>query len=200
MIRSRVTARLARLLLIATLLAACAPTPPEPSPSASTSPSVTPGPSDAAADAALAVAREFVADWRGRRYEQLVEHVALADRKRYIPAVIIRLLRQFDELAEVTDMVGETGPPFPSSAPADAPVEGPIPALALDLRLTFETIRFGTVQIRSRLLLTEGPQDWEVRWSPSVLFRALRDGDSLALQRTPAPRGRIVGVDGNDLG
>ena len=126
MIGSRVMTRFARLLVVATLHAACAPATPEPS--ASTAPSVTPAPSNAPADAALAVARQFAADWRGRRYEQLVEHVAVADRKRYIPAVIIGLLRQFDELAQVTDVVGETGPPFPSSAPADAPAEGPTPA------------------------------------------------------------------------
>lgn len=193
MIRSRVMARLARLLLMATLLAGCAPAP-EPSPSAG--PSATAAPDAAAAEAAGVVARQFVADWRERRYEQLIELVALQDRKRYVPAVIIRLLRQFDELAGVTGMVGETGAPSRSSAYSDAPAQGPVPALAVQLSLTFETERFGTVAVRSRLVLTQGPQGWEARWSPSLLFPALGDGDSLALLRTPAPRGRIVGVAG----
>lgn len=194
MIRSRVVTRLTRLLLISTLLAACAPTTPEPSPSPG--PSATAAPSDAEADAAAAVARQFVADWREQRYEQLIELIARHDRKRYIPAVIIRLLRQFDELAAVTSMVGETGPPIRSSARADSPAEGPLPAFAVHLSLTFQTDRFGPVAIRTRLLLTQGSQGWEARWSPSLLFPALGDGDSLGLLRTPAPRGRIVGVAG----
>ncbi|MEO8638459.1 MAG: hypothetical protein ABI458_00935, partial [Chloroflexota bacterium] len=117
MIRSRVMTRLARLLLIATLLAACAPTPPEPSPSPG--PSTTPAPSDAAADAAGVVARQFVADWSDQRYDELINLLAVQDRARYIPAVIIRLLRQFDELAAVTSMIGETGTPIRSTAAAD---------------------------------------------------------------------------------
>ncbi|MEX0625333.1 MAG: penicillin-binding transpeptidase domain-containing protein [Chloroflexota bacterium] len=194
MIRSRVTMRLAMLLLTATVLAGCAPTPPEPSPSAG--PSATAAPRDPEADAAGLVARQFVAEWSERRYEQLIDLVAVQDRKRYIPAVIIRLLRQFDELAGVTSMVGETGPPIRSSAHPDVPAEGPVPAFAVHLSLTFQTDRFGTVAIRTRLLLTRGPQGWEARWSPSLLFPALGDGDALALQRTAAPRGRIVGVAG----
>ncbi|MBA3689614.1 MAG: hypothetical protein H0W81_12445 [Chloroflexi bacterium] len=192
MIRSRVMARLARLLLIGTLLAGCALAP---EPSQSPPSSVTPAPSDAAADAALVVARQFVADWRERRYEQLIDLLAFADRERYIPAVIIRLLRQFDELAGVTAMVGETETPIRGSADADA-AEGPVPAFAVQLTLTFETDRFGTVALRPRLLLTQGPQGWVARWSPSLLFPDLGDGDSLALLRTAAPRGSIVGVDG----
>ena len=194
MIRSGVTTRLARLLLVATLLAACAPTSPEPS--ASTPPSVTPAPSDAAADAALAVARQFVADWSDRRYEQLVELVAYPDRERYIPAVIIRLLNQFDRLVGATSMVGEAETPSPATAHPDPGAEGPVPAVAIQLTLTFKTDRFGTIALRPRLLLTEGPQGWVARWSPSLLFPDLRDGDTLALLRTPAPRGRIVGVGG----
>lgn len=194
MIRSRVMTRLARLLLIATLLSACAPTPPEPSPSPE--PSATPASSDAAADAAGVVARQFVADWSDRRYDELIDLLAVQDRARYIPAVIIRLLRQFDALAAVTSMIGETGTPIRSTAAADATAEGPIPAFAVQLNLTFETDRFGTVPIRPRLLLTQGPQGWEARWSPSLFSPALGDGDSLALVRAPAPRGRIIGVAG----
>ena len=192
MIRSRVMTRLARLLLIATVLAACAPTTPEPSPSAG--PSATAAPSDAEADAASVVARQFVAEWQDQRYEQMMQLIAREDRKRYIPAVIIGLLRQFDELAGVTSMVGQTGPPTRTSAHGDVPAQGPVPAFAVHLRLTFQTDRFGTVAIRSRLLLTREAQGWEARWSPSLIFPVLGDGDSLALQRTPAPRGRIVGV------
>jgi cell division protein FtsI/penicillin-binding protein 2 len=193
MIRSRGMALLTKVLLLATLLAACAPAP---EPSASPEPSATAAPSDPAADAALVVARQLVANWSERRYEQLIGLIAPEDRARYIPAVIIRLLRQFDELASVTSVVGQVGTPIRSSALADPRVGGPVPAYAVQLRLTFDTDRFGTVAIRPRLQLTQGPQGWVARWSPSLLFPTLGDGDSLALMRTPAPRGRIVGVAG----
>src|SRR6185295_4079079 len=74
--------------------------------------------------------------------------------------------------------------------------EGPVPAYEIPLTLAFETVRFGNVTIHPTLLLTQGAKGWEARWSPSLVFPALRDGDTLALLRTSAPRGRIVGVDG----
>ena len=194
MIRPGVRTRLTRLLLLATLLAACAPTPPEPSTSAP--PSATPTPSEPAADAALVVADQFVAAWSERRYEQLVDLVAYPDRQRYIPAVIIHLLNQFDQLAGVTSIAGVTKAPHVASAPPDSGAEGPVPAIAVPLTLTFETDRFGKMALGRTLLLTQGPEGWVARWNPSLLFPDLHDGDSLALLRTPAPRGRIVGVDG----
>ena len=194
MIRSGARTRLARLLLIATLLAGCAPAPPGPSHSAG--PSSTPAPSEPEADAARVVADQFVAAWSEKRYEQLVDLVAYSDRERYIPAVIIHLLKQFDQLVGVTTMAGETGAQLPSSVAPDAGAEGPVAAVAVPLTLTFETDRFGTISLRPTLLLTQGPQGWVARWRPSLLFPDLRDDDTLAMQRVPAPRGRIVGVNG----
>jgi cell division protein FtsI/penicillin-binding protein 2 len=192
MTRWRVMARIARLLLVATLLTGCAPTTPEPIPS----PSPTAAPGDPAAEAAHVVARTFVAQWRARRYDAMVELLAPQDRERYVPAKITGLLRQFDELSEVTRTQVETGAPIRSSAPADATAEGPVPAYEIPLSLTFETVRFGNVTIHPTLFLTQGARGWEARWNPSLLFPAVRDGDTLALLRTAAPRGRIVGVAG----
>jgi cell division protein FtsI/penicillin-binding protein 2 len=192
MILPGVMARLASLLLIATLLAACAPTPPEPSPSAS----ATPSPTDEAAEAAHVVARQFVAHWRAGRYDSMVALLAPADRDRYTPTAITGLLAQFEELAAVTHTDVETGTPVRASAPADAPAEGPVPAYEVPLSLTFETARFGEVAIHPTLVLTQGATGWQARWSPSLVFPTLGDGDTLALLRTPAPRGRIVGADG----
>jgi penicillin-binding protein 2 len=185
-------ARIARLLLVAMLLAGCAPTTPEPSPTSS--PTVAAG--DPAAEAAHVVARTFVAQWRAGRFDAMVELLAPQDRERYVPAEITGLLRQFAELSEVTRTQAETGVPIRSSAPGDAAAQGPVPAYEIPLRLTFETVRFGNVTIHPTLLLTQGANGWEARWNPSLLFPALRDGDTLALLRTPAPRGRIVGVAG----
>jgi penicillin-binding protein 2 len=192
MIRSRVITRLARLLLVATLLAACGPVTPEPS----AGPSANATPTDPAAEAAHAVARQFVANWRNRLFGQMVELVAPQDRARYTPAAITALLGQFNDLAGVTHATVETGTPVRASAPSDATGEGPIPAYQVPLRLTFQTNRFGEVAIHPTLLLTRGGQGWEARWSPSLVFPALHDRDTLALLRTPAPRGSILGVGG----
>ena len=192
MTRWRAMARIARLLLVTALVVGCAPTPPEPSPG----PSASAAPTDPAADAARVVARKFVAQWRGHRYDQMVELLAPQDLERYTPAVITGLLRQFDELTEVTRADVETGTPLRSSAPPDAAAQGPVLAYEVPLSLTFETVRFGTVALHPKLLLTQGPNGWEARWSPSLLFPALGAGGSLALLRTAAPRGRVVGVDG----
>ncbi len=192
MIHTRGAAWGARLLLVAILVASCTSPTDTPSPTASASPE----PTDAAADAAQLVARKFVAGWRGRRYERMTELLAAADRNRYTPEAITALLRQFDELAGVTRIVGEAGTPIRTTAPGDGPAPGPVPAFEVPISIGFETNRFGNVSVRRMLLLTEGTEGWEARWRPSLLFPGLGDGARLDLERTPAPRGRIVAVDG----
>jgi penicillin-binding protein 2 len=193
MTRSRTRASIATLLLIATVLAACSPVIPVPS----ASPSPTAAPPDEASDAVRLVARKFVAGWRGRRYERMTELMAPADRERFTPQRITDLFRQLDELAGVTRIVGEAGSPIPTSASPTGTGEGPLPAFEVPISMTFETERFGNQSFRRMLVLTEGPEGWEVRWKPSLLFPSLGDDDTLAVQRIPAPRGQIVGVDGS---
>ena len=193
MIPSRVMARTARLLLVTTLLAGCASAP-TPEPSATPSASAAPG--DPAADAARLVARKFVAAWRGGRYERMAQLVAPTDRDRDTPEAIIGLLRQFDELAGVTTVVGQAGAPTRGSATPASGSEGPVPAFEVPIGLIFETDRFGAFAVRRTLVVTEGIDGWQVRWSPSFLFPALGDRDTLALLRSPAQRGRIVAVGG----
>lgn len=194
MTRSRTQTLIATLLLVATVLAACGPA--IPVPSASPSPSAA-ALGDEASDAARLVARKFVAGWRGRRYERMTELMAAADRERFTPRRITELFRQFDELAGVTRIVGEAASPIRTSASPTVTAEGPVPAFEVPISMTFETDRFGNQAFRRMLVLTEGPQGWEVRWKPSLLFPGLGDDDTLAVQRTPAPRGQIVGVDGS---
>jgi penicillin-binding protein 2 len=192
MIRSRGLARIARLLLVAMLLAGCAPPTDEASPSPSSSvPQV-----DQAADAARLIARKFVAGWRGRRYERMTELLAPADRDRYTVEGITGLLRRFDELAGVTRIVGEAGPAIRTSIPGEGPAAGPVPAFEVPMSLTFETNRFGRVDVRRMLVLTQGADGWQARWRPSLLFPGLGDDDRLELARTPAVRGRILAVGG----
>jgi len=193
MTRSRMRAPIATLLLFQTVLAACAPVIPEPS----ASPSPTAAAPEIGADAARLVARKFVAGWRGRRYERMTELIAPADTERFTPKGITDLFRQFDELAGVTRIVGEVGSPLRTSASPLGAGEGPVPAFEVPISMTFETDRFGNQAFRRMLVLTEGPQGWQARWRPSLLFPSLGDDDTLAMQRIPAPRGQIVGVDGS---
>lgn len=180
------------LLLCAMLLTACAPTSPEPSASAA----ATPSPTSQVADAAQLVARKFVANWRGRRYERMVELIAPQDRARATPAAITALLSRFDELAGVTRLVAVAGTPIPTSVASDGARVGPTPAYEVPISLDFETNRFGPVSFRRMLTLTQGTNGWYARWRPSLLFPQLGAGDALGLQRTVSPRGRIVSVDG----
>src|SRR4029079_10231058 len=105
---------------------ACTP----PTDEASPSPSASVPKADSGAEAARLVARKFVAGWRGRRYERMTELLAPADRDRYTVEGITGLLRQFDDLAGVTRIVGEAGPAILSSIPGDGDATGPGPAFA----------------------------------------------------------------------
>jgi cell division protein FtsI/penicillin-binding protein 2 len=180
-------------LLAATVLAACvAPQPTDSGPTASP----TPDPAVQAGEAARLVARKFVANWRARRYERMVELIAPADRERYGPEAITGLLSRFDELAMVTRIVAEAGTPIQSSLPPESGATGPIPALEVPISLVFETDLFGRVAFRRMLTLSEGDDGWQARWRPALLFPQLGDDDALALERTLGPRGRILSVDG----
>jgi len=184
--------RAAQLVLAAALLAGCV----SPTPISSTAPSPTPDPRAEAraraSEAAQLVARKFVANWRARRYERMAELIAPADRERLGTAALPELLTRFDELARVTRVVGGAGTPIESSLPPDGDAAGPIPALEVPISLEFESDLFGKVAFRRMLVLSEGGDGWQVRWRPALLFPGLGDGDTLALERTLGPRGRIV--------
>jgi penicillin-binding protein 2 len=85
--------------------------------------------------------------------------------------------------------------PGPSADPA-APLEGPVPGLAVPLELRFETTRFGEMDLARSLTLVQGPAGWLVRWSPELLFPELGPAGTLRLDRELGPRGRIIGPDG----
>jgi cell division protein FtsI/penicillin-binding protein 2 len=181
-------------LLIAATLASCALPRAKPSPSASASSS--PAHAVPGAEAAGQVARNFIGDWRSRSYDQMVQLVALADRARYSPAVITALLRRWDDLAGVTWLTATVGSPIASSAPPDDGSIGPVPAFEVPISLSFETNLFGSIAVRRMLTLTSDRDGWHARWRPSLLFPQLGGEASLALERTEAPRGRILAADG----
>jgi penicillin-binding protein 2 len=94
-----------------------------------------------------------------------------------------------------------SGSPTPAPTPAptvdpSATLLGPLPGVEVPLDLDFTTERFGSVQLERELRLVHGPQDWQVRWSPDLLFAELGAGGSLRLDRELGPRGDIVTADG----
>lgn len=95
---------------------------------------------------------------------------------------------------------GSGAPPAasPSATPSGPPpvLPGPVAGLAVPLHLDFATDLFGDVDLERDLLLTEGANGWQVRWSPALLFPELGDGGSLKLTRTMPERGKIVATDG----
>jgi penicillin-binding protein 2 len=191
---ARGPARATAWLLVAALLASCAPAVVDETAGPSASPS--PPPEVLAADAAQLVARKFVANWRARRYERMTELVAPEDWQRSSPAAMAALLDRFDTLAGVSRIVAVAGAPIASSAPLDGGRLGPAPAFEVPISLTFETTLFGTVAFRRMLTLTRDADGWHARWRPSLLFPQLAERATLVLRRTEAPRGRIVAADG----
>lgn len=87
-------------------------------------------------------------------------------------------------------------PSTPTPPPPGTPLEGPVPALAVPVGLHFSTGRFGEVDLRRQLVLVEGGDGWQVRWSPRLLFPELGEDGVLEVSRQAPPRGRIVGQDG----
>jgi cell division protein FtsI/penicillin-binding protein 2 len=86
--------------------------------------------------------------------------------------------------------------PSPTPVPAGTPLDGPVPALRIPVDLQFATSLLGDVRLKRDLILVQGADGWQIRWSPAVLFPELGEAGSLARTRQDAPRGRIVATDG----
>ncbi|MGH2356785.1 MAG: penicillin-binding transpeptidase domain-containing protein, partial [Candidatus Limnocylindria bacterium] len=94
---------------------------------------------------------------------------------------------------------GASPSPSPTPAPTvdpDAILPGPVPGLAVPLELTFDTERFGELALERTMHLVHGPADWQVRWTPDLLFAELGETGTLRLDRELGRRGDIVGADG----
>jgi penicillin-binding protein 2 len=96
---------------------------------------------------------------------------------------------------------GETSEPPasdpPSSAPPpDAVLDGPMPAMLVPAELDFSSERFEDVRLERDIVMTQGPNGWQVRWSPTSLFPELGSDGQLQLDKSVPRRGDIVGSDG----
>jgi len=93
--------------------------------------------------------------------------------------------------------------PAASAPPIDpqAVVLGPVPGMAVPVRLTFQSTLFGDIVLDRVVELTRGTGGWEVRWTPAFLFPELgATGGTFSLDRGPLPaRGRILAADGTVL-
>jgi penicillin-binding protein 2 len=104
-----------------------------------------------------------------------------------------------DASASATPVASASATPSPSPPPApdpDAVLAGPVPAMAVPLDLSIATQRFGELELDRELRLVHGPDDWQVRWNPGLLFPELAEGATLRLDRTLGPRGEIIAADG----
>jgi penicillin-binding protein 2 len=90
-----------------------------------------------------------------------------------------------------------SAPPTMSATPPppNTPLDGPVPALAVPIDLDIATDNFGSVELSRQLVLVEGADGWQVRWTPAVLFPELGREGTLELDREAPVRGRIIGRD-----
>lgn len=97
---------------------------------------------------------------------------------------------------------GSPGPsaaasPEPPPAPDPTrPLDGPVPALGLPVEINLESERFGSVRLEREIVLTEGREGWQVRWSPATLFEELGTDGAFRLRRSLGRRGDILAADG----
>ena len=84
----------------------------------------------------------------------------------------------------------------PSPPPADAVLDGPVAAMVVPAEVDFASERFEDVTLERDIVMTQGPDGWQVRWSPTSLFPELGAEGQLQLDKTLPRRGDIVGTDG----
>ena len=87
--------------------------------------------------------------------------------------------------------------PVPTPGPSldsAAPIDGPVPALAVPVDLAVASDRFGEINLERALTWVQGADGWLLRWSPEVMFPELGQDGSLRLDRELGARGRIVGA------
>jgi len=94
-------------------------------------------------------------------------------------------------VASVAPSAEATATPDPNR-----PLDGPVPGLAVPLDISVASGRFGPLDLDRELTVVQGPDGWQVRWSPAVLFPELGEEGTLRLDRTLGARGRILGADG----
>jgi len=94
-----------------------------------------------------------------------------------------------------------TGAPVGTAEPAepDPTLEGPVLAMEVPLELTMASERFGPQTLDREVVLAQGANGWQVRWTPSVVFPELGEAGELSLERELGTRGRILAVDGTVL-
>ncbi|MFN2484093.1 MAG: penicillin-binding transpeptidase domain-containing protein [Candidatus Limnocylindria bacterium] len=101
--------------------------------------------------------------------------------------------------ASPTGLAG--APPSPAGGPSGpGPIlDGPVLGMEVPLELTVATERFGELELDRRIVLTQGPDGWQVRWTPETIFPELGEAGTLTLERDLPSRGRILAADGTVL-
>ena len=93
---------------------------------------------------------------------------------------------------------GATGAPPPPPLPGPV-LEGPVLGMEVPVDVTLVTQLFGEQQLERSLVLAQGADGWQVRWTPATLFERLGEDGTLSLTRHLPTRGRILAADGTVL-
>ena len=216
--------RLATLLSLLTLLAACGPTAPDPTPYPTTAPS-------APVDEARQVVARFAEAWTDGQHPAMHALLAPADRAVWDEAAFAAAYENLAATVGLTEVRVTPGDPIPTalppeprppdlppppatspapaasggpaasgspSVPADPStmLDGPIPGLAVPVAIQLVTDRFGTLRLSRDVPLTQGADGWQIRWDPALIYPELAGGGTLTATRELSARGRIIGADG----
>jgi len=100
-----------------------------------------------------------------------------------------------DPSASPVAVATPTSEPTPPPDP-NAPLAGPVPAMAVPVDLTVASDRFEDLSLERALTMVQGRTGWMVRWSPAVVFPELGEEGTFRLDRSLGARGRVVGTDG----
>ncbi len=96
-----------------------------------------------------------------------------------------------------SDAAGSAAPT--ASAPPVDPatvLDGPVRAYVVPLAAQLTSARFGAIELNRDVALVEGPDGWQIRWTPGLIYPELAGGGALRVTRELGDRGRIIGSDG----
>lgn len=102
-----------------------------------------------------------------------------------------------DVATAIDTLSGELGEQAPSFAVESFQVEEGL-AVA-EVAVDWPLPGGATWSYQTKVRLAEDDGEWRVIWAPEVVHPELVDGDQLLLRREPAPRGDILGGDGEPL-
>ncbi|HEY8475878.1 MAG TPA: penicillin-binding transpeptidase domain-containing protein, partial [Chloroflexota bacterium] len=145
----------------------------------------------------LPLAKAYLAAWSGKRYHEMYEVLAAASRAAHPQDRFVRRYQTIKEVGTIesweAEVIGDPQPPE-EPPPPDAPVTVEVP-----FRLRVRTSLAGEFEQENRLKLVFENGTWRVAWSPSSIFKELKDDYLVHLFPDIPPRGSILDRKGRPL-